>query len=121
MENNTQKTSVIEALRKEVKRTDIPDVHIGDTVQVKVKIIEGDKERLQAFEGIVIAIDGTGVAKTLKVRRVSHGNGVERIFPLASPLVASVKVTRKGLVRRAKLYYLRHKVGTTKIKERRDK
>ena len=121
MENKTQKTSIIEALRKEVKKTDLPDIRIGDTVQVKMKIIEGDKERLQAFEGTVISIDGDGISKSIKVRRVTHGDGVERIFPLHSPLVASVKVTRKGLVRRAKLYYLRHKVGNTKIKERREK
>ncbi len=126
MENNEtkQKTSVIEMLRNENLRNSLPEgerLEVGDTVQVSVKIIEGDKERIQAFQGTVIAISGSGIAETVTVRRISHGQGVERIFPLHSPKVAAFKIVRKGLVRRAKLYYLRKQVGAAaKIKERRD-
>ena len=126
MENNEtkQKTSVIEMLRNENLRNSLPEgerLEIGDTVQVSVKIIEGDKERIQAFQGTVIALSGSGIAETVTVRRISHGQGVERIFPLHSPKVAAFKIIRKGLVRRAKLYYLRKQVGAAaKIKERRD-
>ncbi len=126
MENNEtkQKTSVIEMLRNENLRNSLPEgerLEVGDTVQVSVKIIEGDKERIQAFQGTVIAISGSGIAETVTVRRISHGQGVERIFPIHSPKVAAFKIIRKGLVRRAKLYYLRKQVGAAaKIKERRD-
>ena len=126
MENNEtkQKTSVIEMLRNENLRNSLPEgerLEVGDTVQVSVKIIEGDKERIQAFQGTVIAISGSGIAETVTIRRISHGQGVERIFPLHSPKVAAFKIVRKGLVRRAKLYYLRKQVGAAaKIKERRD-
>jgi large subunit ribosomal protein L19 len=126
MENNEtkQKTSVIEMLRNENLRNSLPEgerLEVGDTVQVSVKIIEGDKERIQAFQGTVIALSGSGIAETVTVRRISHGQGVERIFPLHSPKVAAFKIVRKGLVRRAKLYYLRKQVGAAaKIKERRD-
>ena len=125
MENkeSTQKTSVIEMLRNENLRNNVPEgqqIEVGDTIQVSVKIIEGDKERIQAFQGVVIARSGSGIAETVTVRRVSHGQGVERIFPLHSPRIAEFKVVRKGLVRRAKLYYLRTQVGKdAKIKERR--
>ncbi len=96
----------------------LPQFEIGDTVRVDVKIREGDKERIQAFEGTVIAKRGSGVAETFTVRRLSYGVGVERVFPLHSPNVASVKVVRKGKVRRAKLYYLRGRVGkAAKVKE----
>lgn len=95
-----------------------PAFEIGDTVNVAVKIREGDKERIQAFEGTVIAKRGSGVAETFTVRRVSYGVGVERVFPVHSPNVADVKVVRKGKVRRAKLYYLRDRVGkAAKVKE----
>ncbi len=95
-----------------------PVVEIGDTVRVSVKIREGDKERIQVFEGTVIARRGSGVAETFTVRRVSYGVGVERVFPIHSPNVAGVAVVRKGRIRRAKLYYLRDRVGkAAKVKE----
>ena len=96
-----------------------PAFGIGDTVRVDVKIREGERERIQAFEGAVIAKRGSGVAETFTVRRVSYGVGVERVFPLHSPNVADVKVVRYGKVRRSKLYYLRDRVGkASKVKER---
>ena len=88
-----------------------PVAEVGDTVRVDVKIREGDRERIQAFEGTVIAKRGSGVSETFTVRRVSYGVGVERVFPVHSPNVAAVKVVRYGKVRRAKLYYLRDRVG----------
>lgn len=95
-----------------------PVFEIGDTVRVDVKIREGERERIQAFEGTVIAIKGSGVSKTFTVRRVSYGVGVERVFPIYSPNVAAVKVIRHGKVRRTKLYYLRDRVGkAAKVKE----
>ncbi|MBR3766838.1 MAG: 50S ribosomal protein L19 [Clostridia bacterium] len=96
-----------------------PVIEIGDTVNVSVKIREsGDKERIQAFEGTVIARKGSGVAETFTVRRLSYGVGVERVFPIHSPNVAKVTIVRKGKVRRAKLYYLRGRVGkAAKVKE----
>ncbi len=96
----------------------VPAFAIGDTVRVDVKIREGDRERIQAFEGTVIARKGSGVAETFTVRRVAYGVGVERVFPLHSPNVAAVKVVRHGKVRRSKLYYLRDRVGkASKVKE----
>lgn len=96
-----------------------PSFEIGDTVKVDVKIREGERERIQAFEGTVIAIKGSGVSETFTVRRISYGVGVERVFPVNSPNVAAVKVIRHGKVRRAKLYYLRDRVGkASKVKER---
>ena len=96
-----------------------PSVAIGDTVRVDVKIREGERERIQAFEGTVIAKRGSGVAETFTVRRISYGVGVERVFPVHSPNVAGVKVIRNGRVRRSKLYYLRDRVGkAAKVKER---
>ena len=99
-------------------KTEIPVIEIGDTVTVQVKIREGEKERLQAFEGTVIARKGSGISVTFTVRRLSYGVGVERVFPIHSPNVASVSIVRKGRVRRAKLYYLRGRVGkASKVKE----
>lgn len=96
-----------------------PSFNIGDTIRVEVKIREGNNERLQAFEGTVIAKRGSGVAETFTVRRISYGVGVERVFPLHSPNVDSVKIVRRGKVRRSKLYYLRDRVGkAAKVKER---
>ena len=96
-----------------------PAFSIGDTVRVDVKIRDGERERIQAFEGTVIAINGSGVTETFTVRRVSYGVGVERVFPVNSPNVADVKVVRYGKVRRAKLYYLRDRVGkASKVKEK---
>ncbi len=96
-----------------------PVMRIGDTVRVHVKIREGERERIQVFEGIVIAMNGSGVSASFTVRRVSYGVGVERVFPVHSPNVAKVETVRKGRVRRAKLYYLRDKVGkAAKVKEK---
>jgi large subunit ribosomal protein L19 len=96
-----------------------PAFSVGDTVKVDVKIREGERERIQAFEGTVIAINGSGVTETFTVRRVSYGVGVERVFPVNSPNVADVKIVRYGKVRRAKLYYLRDRVGkASKVKEK---
>lgn len=95
-----------------------PVFSIGDTIRVDVKIREGERERIQAFEGTVIAKKGSGVAETFTVRRVAYGVGVERVFPLHSPNVAAIKVVRRGKVRRSKLYYLRDRVGkAAKVKE----
>lgn len=99
-------------------KENIPQFHIGDTVAVDVKIREGDRERIQVFEGTVIARKGSGITETFTVRRVSYGVGVERVFPLHSPNVVNVRVVRKGKVRRSKLYYLRDRVGkAAKTKE----
>lgn len=96
-----------------------PQFNVGDTVRIDVKIREGQRERLQAFEGTVIAKNGSGISETFTVRRVAYGVGVERVFPVHSPNVVSVKVVRYGKVRRAKLYYLRDRVGkASKVKEK---
>ena len=96
-----------------------PEFGIGDTVRVSVKIREGDRERIQIFEGTVIARKHSGVSETFTVRRVSYGVGVERVFPVHSPNVADIKIVRRGKVRRAKLYYLRDRVGkASKVKEK---
>ncbi|MEO5589457.1 MAG: 50S ribosomal protein L19 [Gemmatimonadaceae bacterium] len=106
--------------QKEWLRTDIPPFRAGDTVRVNVRVKEGEKERLQAFEGVCIARRGSGVSETFTVRKISSGIGVERIFPSHSPMIATVTVVRRGRVRRAKLYYLRHLTGkATRIKERK--
>ncbi len=98
-------------------KTDVPQFGIGDTVKVHVRITEGDKSRIQVFEGTVIAKKHGGISETFTVRRVAHGCGIERVFPLHSPSVAKVEVVRTGVVRRAKLYYLRDRVGkAAKIK-----
>lgn len=100
-----------------VKET-LPEFEVGDTVRISVNIREGERERIQMFEGTVIARKGSGVAETFTVRRVSYGVGVERVFPVHSPNVKDVQVIRKGRVRRAKLYYLRDRVGkAAKVKE----
>jgi large subunit ribosomal protein L19 len=102
-------------------KTDLPDFKPGDTVSVDVKVIEGQKERIQVYEGNVIARTGKGITATFTVRKISNGVGVERIFPLHAPTVAGVKVLRRGKVRRAKLYYLRKLRGKkARIKEARD-
>ena len=100
-------------------KTEVPELNIGDTVRVSVKIKEGEKERIQMFEGTVIARHGGGISETFTVRRVAYGVGVEKTFPLHSPNVAGIDVTRSGKVRRAKLYYLRDRVGkASKVKEK---
>ena len=109
---------LLKAVTNEQLKNEVPVLNIGDTVRVSVKIKEGNKERIQAFEGTVIAKKGSGVAETFTVRRVSYGVGVERVFPLHSPNVAAVTIVRHGKVRRSKLYYLRDRVGkAAKVKE----
>lgn len=104
--------SILEKIEQsQVKKQKIPDFRIGDTIKVHVKIQEGDKERLQAFSGIVIARDGGGATETFTVRRISYGEGVERVFPVHSPYLAKIEIERRGKVRRAKLYYLRRMTG----------
>ncbi|MBE3598044.1 MAG: 50S ribosomal protein L19 [Limnochordaceae bacterium] len=101
-------------------RKDLPDFAPGDTVRVHVKVVEGDRERVQAFEGIVIARDHGGTRETFTVRKISSGIGVERVFPLHSPSIDHIEVVRRGRVRRAKLYYLRERVGKkARVRERR--
>jgi len=104
-------------------RNDIPAFHPGDTISVSVKVVEGDKERIQQFKGIVMGIRVRGISKTFRVRKISNGVGVERIFPMSSPKIAKVEVLKEGSVRRAKLYYLRKLTGkaATKIKEKKKK
>ena len=102
-------------------RTDIPDFGPGDEVKVHVKVVEGNKERVQVFQGNVIARQGSGVQETYTVRKISYGVGVERTFPVHTPTVAKLEVVKRGDVRRAKLYYVRDRVGkAAKIKEKRD-
>ena len=111
-------SSIIDAINQENVKTNIPEFNVGDTVKVMVKVIEGDRERLQAFEGIVIARKHGGISETFTVRRMSFGVGVEKTFPIHSPKVADIKVVRRGKVRRAKLYYLRERTGkAAKVKE----
>lgn len=108
--------------QKEWLRSDVPAFRAGDTVRVNVRVKEGEKERTQAFEGVCIARRGAGVSATFTVRKISNGIGVERIFPLHSPMLADVTVVRRGRVRRAKLFYLRSLTGkATRIKERKVK
>ena len=108
----------LQKITESCMKNELPSFEVGDTVRVQVKIKEGDKERLQAFEGTVIGIKKGGINSTFTVRRISHGCGVERVFPMHSPNVAEVTVTRKGRVRRSKLYYLRDRVGkAAKVKE----
>ncbi|MBD3222595.1 50S ribosomal protein L19 [bacterium] len=113
-------SNVIDTLRQEGLRDDLPEFNIGDTIRVAVRIKEGGKERLQNFEGAVIAMQGSGVEKSITVRKLSSGVAVERIFPVQSPNVAGVTVIKRGRIRRAKLYYLRGKSGRkARIREAR--
>ena len=113
--------NVLAKIARENLKEDVTDFNVGDTVKVQVRISEGKNTRLQAFSGVVIARKGAGIAETFTVRRVAYGQGVERVFPINSPMVDSIEVERKGIVRRAKLYYLREKVGkSARIKEKRD-
>ena len=109
---------LVKVLSEQQLKSDLPALKIGDTVKVHVRIKEGDKSRIQVFEGTVIAKKHGGISETFTVRRVAHGCGIERVFPLHSPVVDRVEVIRKGKVRRAKLYYLRDRVGkAAKVKE----
>lgn len=111
-------SKIIEAIEKENMKADIPEFKVGDTVKVYVKVVEGTRERLQAFEGTVIARKNGSIRETFIVRRMSFGIGVERCFPLHSPKIDKIEVVRRGKVRRAKLYYLRNLTGkAAKIKE----
>jgi len=108
-------------VERQFLRPEIPEFKPGDTVRVQVKVVEGDKERLQAFQGVVISRKGSGTREMFTVRKISGGVGVERIFPLHAPVVDSIEVVRRGRVRRAKLYYLRQLRGkAARIEERRD-
>ena len=110
--------NIIEQIERENLKSEVPVFSVGDTVKVSVKVIEGAKERIQAFEGIVIAMKNGGIRETFTVRRISYGIGVERTFPVHSPKVARIDVVRRGKVRRAKLYYLRHLTGkAAKVEE----
>ena len=109
----------LKLIAAESVKNELPEFSIGDTIKIGVNIREGDKERVQYFEGTVIARKGSGVAETFTVRRISYGVGVERVFPIHSPNVKDITIIRKGHVRRAKLYYLRDRVGkAAKVKEK---
>lgn len=113
--------NLIEKITLSQIRTDLPEFRVGDTVRVDINIVEGKNERVQAYEGIVIAIKGSGVSKTFTVRKLSAGIGVEKTFPYNMPNIKGITVVKKGKVRRAKLNYLRDLKTQPKIKERRDK
>ena len=110
--------NVIDKITKEQLNPNVPEFRVGDTVRVDVKIIEGKRERIQAFEGIVMARRGSGISETFTVRKNSYGVGVERVFPVHSPKLAKITVVRRGKVRRAKLTFLRNMVGRYKTEER---
>lgn len=111
-------SKIIDAINQENLKETVPQFAVGDTVKVMVKVIEGDRERLQAFEGVVISKKHGGISETFTVRRLSFGIGVEKTFPVHSPKVADIQVVRRGKVRRAKLYYLRARTGkAAKVKE----
>ncbi len=112
----------LKAFEQQQMRKEFPRFQPGDTVKVNTKVVEGEKERIQVFEGVVISRNGSGFGETFKVRKVSYGVGVERTFPIHSPRIDSIEVVRRGHVRRAKLYYLRQRVGKgTRIKARKKK
>ena len=110
--------NVIDKITKDQLNPNVPEFRVGDTVRVDVKIIEGKRERIQAFEGIVMARKGSGISETFTVRKNSYGVGVERVFPIHSPKLAKITVVRRGKVRRAKLTFLRNMVGRYKTEER---
>jgi len=110
----------LEEFERSFLRDDIPDFGPGDTLKVHVRVVEGGRERVQLFEGVVIAINGGGINRSVTVRKVSFGVGVERIFPVHAPIIQKMEITRRGDVRRAKLYYLRDRVGkSARIREKR--
>ena len=111
-------SAVLEQLHRQNMRTDLPDFSAGDTIVVNVRVREGNKDRIQAYKGVVIQRRGKGVSETVTVRKVSNGVGVERIFPIHAPMISSIVVERKGVVRRARLFYLRNLRGkAARIKE----
>ena len=113
--------NTVDQIESAYLRDDLPDFSPGDTVRVNVRVVEGGRERIQIFEGVVIARNGGGARASFAVRKLSFGVGVERIFPLHAPIIQSIEVVRRGDVRRAKLYYLRDRVGkSARIKEKRD-
>ena len=113
---------IIRSIESEQLKSSLPDIYVGDTVRVGVKIQEGGKERTQPYEGVVIAMRNGGINETITVRRIFQGVGVERVFLLHSPRIESIKIIRRGKVRRAKLYYLRDRVGkATRLKQRSDR
>ncbi len=112
----------IERLKGEQKKKKLPQIYVGDTVKVGVRIVEGGKERIQPYEGTVIAMRNGGINETITVRRIFQGVGVERVFLIHSPRIANIKISRRGKVRRAKLYYLRDRIGkATRVKQRFDR
>ncbi|MEP9381139.1 50S ribosomal protein L19 [Nocardioides sp. KR10-350] len=114
-------SNVLAELGNSIKRDDLPEFRAGDTVKVHVKVVEGNRSRIQVFQGVVIRLQGAGVSRSFTVRKVSFGVGVERTFPLHSPIFDTIEVVTRGDVRRAKLYYLRNLRGKkAKIKERRE-
>ncbi len=115
-------TNVLDELVSDTLRSDVPDFRAGDTIKVHVKVVEGSRSRVQVFQGVVIRIHGSGVGRTFTVRKISFGVGVERTFPMHSPIFETIEVVTRGDVRRAKLYYLRNLRGKkAKIKERRER
>ncbi|MBA2444762.1 MAG: 50S ribosomal protein L19 [Nocardioidaceae bacterium] len=114
-------TNAIDALAAKALRDDVPDFRAGDTLKVHVKVVEGNRSRIQLFQGVCIRVQGSGVGRTFTVRKVSFGVGVERTFPLHTPIIDKIEVATRGDVRRAKLYYLRNLRGkAAKIKEKRE-
>ncbi len=110
---------ILQNIEDTYKKKELPDIQVGDTVDVHQRILEGQKERVQVFNGVVIAIKGRGLGYMITVRRIVQGEGVERVFPVHSPKIAKIEIKRTGKVRRAKLYYLRKRVGkATRLKER---
>ena len=110
----------VENVTKDLLKTNIPDFAPGDTISMDIRVVEGEKERVQRYQGVVIARKHGGIGETVTVRKISNGVGVERIFPIHSPMVASIKVIRRGKVRRAKLHYLRSLTGkAARIREKR--
>ena len=113
--------NLINEIENNQLKTDLPELNSGDSVKVNVKVSEGNRERIQTFEGVIISINGVGISKTITVRKLSFGVGVERIFPVHAPIVESIEIQRKGKVRRSKLYYLRDRIGkSAKSKEDRN-
>lgn len=118
----TLEAEEIESIRTQLNKKDLPEIYVGDTVKVSVRIQEGNKERVQPYEGVVIAKRNGGINETITVRRIFQGVGVERVFLVHSPRIAAIQVIRRGKVRRAKLYYLRDRVGkATRVKQRFDR